>query len=397
MRTLLALWWVAAASCAVAAPAVSSTRVEARGAQLEARAWPEAQLFKPSGAWLGADGAYSIDLGAGRTLWLFGDTFIDPLADGSRSNGPNFFIRNSCAIQAAADAQHAYDPTRSTLSYHWGKGAEGMPGSFFPELDAGKTWLWPLHGVRMPDGKLLLFRMQLGVSQGGLGFAVNGWDAVAIDDPAQVPSAWQPRALAPLTTQLQKLVGSSVLIWGEHLYAYAVQNDPEDHSMYLARWPLAALGGLREGALADPAWWCGARGFAPAAQCPQPQALFADGQVELSVHYDARLQRFVEIQTSGVFLADAKTTLSLRTAPAPQGPWSALRPFYRPPEASRPDAQKLVVYAAKAHPEARWQAAASSVPGSELFVTYVVNDLAHPTPNDALYYPQALRVHVAAP
>ena len=26
--------------------------------------------------WLGGDGAYSIDLGGDRTLWLFGDSFI---------------------------------------------------------------------------------------------------------------------------------------------------------------------------------------------------------------------------------------------------------------------------------------------------------------------------------
>jgi hypothetical protein len=298
------------------------------------------------------------------------------------------FVRNSAAIQRGCD------PTQAKLAFYWGQGPEAAPRSFFPELDAGKTWLWPLHGTRMPDGKLLLFRMQLGAAQGGLGFAVNGWDAVAIDDPALEPSAWQPRVIAPLTTQLQKLVGSSVLIWGEHLYAYAVQNDAHDHSMYLARWPLAALAGLATGALAEPQWWCGAAqgGYLPAARCPQPAQLFSAGQVELSVHYDTRLQRFVQVQTSGVFLADAKTTLSLRTAPAPEGPWSAARAFYRPPEASRPNAQQLVVYAAKAHPEACLPQGRG-----DLLVTYVVNDLEHPTPDDALYYPQTLRLRLQLP
>src|SRR6187402_1669159 len=39
--------------------------------------WPEADaLFHRDRRWLGADCAYSVDLGKGRVLWLFGDTFV---------------------------------------------------------------------------------------------------------------------------------------------------------------------------------------------------------------------------------------------------------------------------------------------------------------------------------
>jgi hypothetical protein len=356
-----------------------------RGVDVAAQAWPEVSLFRPKGAWLGADAAYSVDLGTGRTLWLFGDTFLDPLADGSRTNGPNFFVRNSCAIQSG-DPGFAHDPTRAAVTFYWGPSVKGAPSSFFHDEDGGHSWVWPLHGMRLPDGEVLLLRMQVRASKGGLGFTVLGWDAVAVDDASQPPDQWAPRAVAPLTNELKKLVGSSVLRWGEYLYAYAVQNDPQDHSMYLARWPLSSLVGLRAGSLAAPEWWCGAGGFLVAARCPEPAALFTDGQVELSVHYDRALQRFVEVQMNGVFLGDAKTALGVRTAMRPEGPWSAWTPFFRPPEASRPDAQNLAAYAAKAHPQ---------LAGSELLVTYVVNDLKNSTPADTLYYPRAVRLRLS--
>jgi hypothetical protein len=38
---------------------------------------PEAdRLFHSDPRWLGADAAFSIDLGGGRVWWLFGDSFV---------------------------------------------------------------------------------------------------------------------------------------------------------------------------------------------------------------------------------------------------------------------------------------------------------------------------------
>ncbi|HEX2678857.1 MAG TPA: tetratricopeptide repeat protein, partial [Polyangiales bacterium] len=68
---------------------------QARLPQLAARAWNAAPPFGPAGQWLGADSAYSVELDARHVLWLFGDTFLDPRADGHRTDGPAFFIRNS--------------------------------------------------------------------------------------------------------------------------------------------------------------------------------------------------------------------------------------------------------------------------------------------------------------
>ena len=350
-----------------------------------ADAWPDASArFRQAGAWLGADGAYSVALGPTRILWLFADSFIDPRADGSRENGPNQFIRNSVAIQSGPDAQVARDLSRSTLSFHWRKNDPSTAHSFFSDIDTPERWLWPLHGVLLPDGKLLLFRMHVTRIQGAFGFALDAWDAVAVDDPARAPDQWQPRNVAGATRSFGKLIGCSVLIYGDFLYAYAVENQAQDHAVFLVRWPLAKLLGVAQGALDNPAWYT-SQGFESEAELLQhgtPAALFTDGQVEFSVHFDARSGRFVQVQITGLFLNDPHTQLSVRTAPQPEGPWSDAQPFYRPAESTLANAADLAVYAGKVHPEQE----------PENIITYVVNDVTKATPGDALYYPQVLRV-----
>lgn len=68
--------------------------------------WPEAdKLFHADPRWLGGDGAFSTDLGNGRVLWMFGDSFVAPKAGATR--GQSAFIRNSVAIQTGYDPSHA--------------------------------------------------------------------------------------------------------------------------------------------------------------------------------------------------------------------------------------------------------------------------------------------------
>ena len=66
---------------------------------IQVEPWPEADtLFRSNPRWMGSDDAYSIDLGDGRTLWLFGDTFISRTFLNTRRLST--MIRNSVAIQS---------------------------------------------------------------------------------------------------------------------------------------------------------------------------------------------------------------------------------------------------------------------------------------------------------
>ena len=106
--------------------------------------------------------------------------------------------------------------------------------------------------------------------------------------------------------------------------------------------------------------------------------MFTLGAPESSVHFDANSQKFMMIQSEGF----GATTLALRTAVEPEGPWSAPVSFYRPPESYDENA---FVYAGKAHPE---------VGGGGLAVSYVPSrfeDDPRPSPAD-FYFPHFVRV-----
>ena len=113
--------------------------------------WPEAdRLFRQDSRWLGADDAYSIDLKDGRILWLFGDSFIAPTAEGLRSKAA--IIRNSVGIQTGSD------PSRAGMRFYW-RGENQSPRSFFPEH--GTIWFWPGNGIKIGT-RLVIFLMAVG-------------------------------------------------------------------------------------------------------------------------------------------------------------------------------------------------------------------------------------------
>jgi hypothetical protein len=79
---------------------------------IQAEPWPQADaLFHSDPKWLGSDDAYSIDLGNGKVLWLFGDTFIATSDKNIRNE--SIMIRNSIGIQ------NGYDPSRSSIKFYW--------------------------------------------------------------------------------------------------------------------------------------------------------------------------------------------------------------------------------------------------------------------------------------
>jgi hypothetical protein len=67
-----------------------------------ASGWPEADLlFHKDAHWVGADDAYSVDLGGGRVLWLFADTFISANATGTRTGAT--MVHNTLALEDGYD------------------------------------------------------------------------------------------------------------------------------------------------------------------------------------------------------------------------------------------------------------------------------------------------------
>jgi hypothetical protein len=235
---------------------------------LSAAVWPEADaLFHSDPLWLGGDGVYSIDLGQGRVLWLFQDSFIATSAADVRSAAT--IVHNTIAVQ------NGCDPTTASIQFYWANNSSN-PGAFFQNPNTAQ-WYWPHHGVRIGN-TLLIFLAAVESSSGGLGFAGVGWQAVFIDNPDADPTAWNLRYLQQ-SNQFTITVGESVLVIGDYVYAYSTPtNNPGP--IYLARWPLTQAS---QGALTNIEWYMGGSGWvSPTSLSAAPAAVMGNGQSEFN-------------------------------------------------------------------------------------------------------------------
>jgi hypothetical protein len=348
---------------AVVAGCAQSSAIEGHG-----EAWPDADaLFHRDPRWLGADAAYSISLGGERTLWLFGDTFVATSAANKR--GESKMVRNSVAVQTGLD------PTRASITFHW-RTEGGRPASFFAE--DGDAWFWPMHGIRI-DRALVVFLSRVHAApSSGLGFVADGWRLAVIDDADADPTTWQPRIVAPPPGPAGIVAGPSVLLVDDRVVVLAVR-EPGDHAGFLVRYRRDEVAA---GRLDQAEWWAGDRWLAADA-LSQPAMVMADAGPECSLHFDPSRKQFIHVKSLGF----GATTIAVSFAPSVQGPWSAPRSVFRPPESDQPSA---FVYAGKAHPEL-------TTGDGSLLVTYAANTfagLAALIADTSLYFPRFVKLRL---
>jgi hypothetical protein len=326
-------------------------------------AWPEAdRLFHSDPRWLGADAAFSVDLGRGRVLWLFGDSFVAPKPGQSRKQSR--MARNTIAIQSG------YDPSTASIRFYW---RDQGSGSFFP--DKGRTWYWPSHGIRLEDRLLLFYNVvKPHGAPGPLAFQEDAWTAFLISNPDDDPPRWNVRNLDAPIDPWHMLVGIAVVREGEWLYLFAA--DEPKHDGYLLRVPVADA---RAGRFSGLEWWCGAeRGWLVRDKIEgRPEPVFRDGSTEFSVHREPISGRYLQVQSVGFGGSD----IVVRTADRLIGPWSQPKKVYRPPESDGPDP---FVYAGKAHSELK---------GGDVVITYAANGPDARLWSDlTIYFPRFVRL-----
>lgn len=311
--------------------------------RIEAQRWEAAdKIFRSDSHWLGGDGATSVDLGHGRVLWLFGDSFIDLSGSGVRRTSD--LVRNSIAIQKG------YDPTTAEMQFSWKmKGAK--PEAFFSL--AGNRWFWPASGI-MIGKRLLIFLMEIKTASNAFGFEACGWKAVLIDNPQKTPDLWILTYLK--SPQKQGLIvgsGNPVL---ENGFLQVFATDFREMAVYLVRWPERSA---VAGTLVRPQWWAGGNAgwIGPEATGVKPHSIIAKGQMEFSVEYVPQVKNYLQIQTLSIM----NPCLAISTAKALTGPWSSHVCFFTPSEQGMPD---TLIYAGKSHP---------MLGGAEMVFTYVVN------------------------
>lgn len=340
--------------------------------RLSLEPWPEAEtLFRDDPRWRGGDDAYSLPLGGGRHLWLFGDTFLVPNGDGDRTTAS--FVHNTVGVQSGDD------PASASLAFHWAE-REGRPAAVFDDHEP-PVYLWPGDAV-VVDDRALVFFMRIAVGAGPAdpddpetvaNFRVVGWTARTLDGLDGLPDSWRVGMPALPDTPGLAVGFGGVIGHADHVYAHAIGSADRTGTL-VARWPNAAVAA---GDLTAPSWWSGpANAWTHDQGAAVPTGLRA--LTEFTVHHDAPRDRFLAVQMTGLRSA----TLEVRAAPAVTGPWSD-PVVWRPPLADDP---AVTIYAGKAHPDI--------ADDRGILITYATNgvDLATVVGRDDLYYPHCLRL-----
>lgn len=288
---------------------------------------------------VGRDGGFS-GIVDGKLVWTFGDTFYNPAA----TDGTNF--RTATAALA--------DP-RSPLVTTEPLDAAGAPYPFLGFTPEEQRYndstgrpderyaLWPGSIVTGADGKGVSLYIKLKVHPGSLNFETIGTGLARF----RRDTTFAVRDTALLFRTPEPALSMAIVV-GDTLYAWGGKNDGTPYlPVVIARAPLALMDRRS-------AWtfWDGS-GWNADYHAARSIMDFIGGDVSIS--YNAHLGRWLAVH-SGFFAS----TIMMRTAPRPEGPWSAAAVAFE----GAPAADGANDYAAKEQPHLATDG------GRSVYVTY---------------------------
>lgn len=353
---------------------------------------PLNKLFKVRRGWVGADGAYSVPVAPGRTVWTFGDTWIGAIENGRRDK-PRM-INNTVAVQSwsLADSSRDTDAVLKNcqMSFYWPGGLE-HPGSMWVPDNAKQTqtYYWPADGACF-NGKLFVFlhkiRTNLKLPE-PFQFESVGDDLVVIENPLEAPERWRQAKLIVSNDSRTLHHATACLLDGEYLYIYSnyfpARRDLNPHPLIVSRVKMSDMDTEKsdlsciEYLLKNNSWSRGLKSE------EAPKILFMDGAPEMSVTRVKGLPGFF-----AVYMPPLTRHISMRWAEKPEGPWSEPVTLYDCPEKE----DSILLYSAKAHQELLPADAASGT----LILTYCRNTkkMEEHFSKPDIYFPQALKVRL---
>lgn len=326
-------------------------------------------LFQRKSGWTGGDADYSVHLGHGRALWLFGDSWIGQIEKGKHVNAK--MVNNAIALQ------RGFKPDSAALRFYWQNGKK--PKAFFRPPE---HWYWPLHGIKTDQG-IFVFLVKIGKTKDPsvFGFQTVGSVLAHIDNPEEEPKKWKIKFHELPFLRLGKLrellFGASVLCQGKWIYIYGT----DDLKAYGQLKRAVVVARVLKDSLTNFSQWRFWNGIDWKASYLLARPLFFEGAKEFSVSYLASLRKYVAIYTH----KGMSKKIVARFANHPAGPFGEQQIVYECPEMDMKNG--VFTYAAKAHP---WL----SQRENELFITYTSNcmDFFQLAKNANLYWPIFLRV-----
>lgn len=170
------------------------------------------QLFTRFSGWTGGDATYSIPLPDGRTLWLFGDSFIGTV-NANRTRAGGGFVRNAFVVQDGTNL--------TTLT--------GGVSAYMVPADAG-WWYWPGHGLAHGDTlQVMLFGFK-STGGGAWDFAYASLDVATFHLPDFTLLSIERKKTDPETNY-----GACILEDGAYTYLYGSEKQGLSKFLHVAR------------------------------------------------------------------------------------------------------------------------------------------------------------------
>lgn len=273
--------------------------------------------FPDRDGWYGGDGAYSILLDEGRTLWLFGDTFV--AADEGRQDRVGMDLVLGATLAVSTCSPEGGFEIRYILKEKGGR--------YIPFFGDGQ-WLWPQDPFTV-QGRLYVPLAVIAPAPemaGPFKFRIAGHRLAVIRDYRLDPRHWSVEYIdwsAAVPEGVAALAATSV-VDGRYVYFYPLcvpsVEAPGVLGNTLVRIPVDRLADPA-GAMAyyahDGSWQ---KGLDPA-----KARIVLDAAVsELSVRYHASRKRWVAVYLG---VQNRGERLLIRTAERLEGPWSEPQPL----------------------------------------------------------------------
>jgi hypothetical protein len=310
--------------------------------------------FPYTAGWLGGDAAYSIPISAGKSVWLFADTFVGESHQRTRSGAS--LIHNSIAISECLPGGEW------KIAYSWGRDEHGAHRAFL-EPESNEVYWWLFDGFVHRDQLYIgLLEVESSEPRGPLNlpFRYRGAKLARVENPRDTPEDWQIDVL-PLSENPRAIPAGAMTTHGDHLYLFTFLDlGAEHYPRMLSRIPLAELDASpprpadRLEYLARDGQW------KPGLEPSNGLLLMEDNATEMTVRYHPEIDRWLALYSypnwsdrSGQ--SSPSGTVTIRTAARLEGPWSDPEPIYRIPELNENHAAgydpSTFCYAAKEHPE----------------------------------------------
>jgi hypothetical protein len=298
--------------------------------------------FNYGQGWLGADDAYSVALGPGKSLWLFGDTFVGDKTTQLRSQTKTM-VRNSIGISDCVPNQGC------TMRYFWRHPEAPKPRSFF-DTGTDELWYWPLDGF--VEGKtlyvaLLAVRNKPNATPTDVfGFEIAGTKLAIVKNVHASPDKWQP--VIHDVTDSHFWTGISIVRDADHLIWYTQVSRGEGHGS------MAALRTSLNKISTSPAAWqyLASNGqWRPGFPGDDGRQVIDQPISEMSVRFHPAIHKWIALSIGPEFPSPRAV---YRLADSPLGPWSVPQTLFEFPEmkTGSPGFDKdTFCYAVKEHTE----------------------------------------------